>query len=121
MPARIVVVVDEVGFAERTAGILRERGCEAMALPDSMVALEVLESAERIELLITSMDHGDGKPNGLALARMARVRRPGIKVLFVAEPGMERYTAGLGEMLPWPVCVLDVVERAVSLMEAEDG
>ena len=121
MPAHIVVVLDEPGFAEHTAEILRERGYEAMALPDSMAALDQLEGAERIEFLITSLDHGDGKPNGIALARMARLRKPGIKVIFVAEPGMERYTAGLGEMMPWPVGVLDVVERAASLLEAEDG
>jgi CheY-like chemotaxis protein len=117
----MLVVLDEPGFAERTAALLLDRGYEAMALVDPMVALEALEDAERIELLITSMDHGDGKPNGIALARMARLRKPHIKVLFVAAPGMERYTAGLGELLPWPICVSDVVQRAICLTEASDG
>jgi hypothetical protein len=45
-----------------------------------MTALELLERAERLELLVTSLDLAPGKPNGIALGRMARLKRPGIHV-----------------------------------------
>jgi hypothetical protein len=70
MPARIVIVHDEPEFAEA----------------NSMSGIDALEHAEHIELLIARVRFPSGTPNGAALARMARLKRPGIKVLFAAFP-----------------------------------
>ena len=35
-------------------------------------------------MLVTGVDFGDGKPNGVALARMAKVKRPGLQAVFVS-------------------------------------
>ena len=51
-----------------------------------MAALDALENAQRVEVLITRVRFPPGKPNGIALALMARHKRPGIKVLFTARP-----------------------------------
>lgn len=82
MPARVVVVLGP-DLSEETATALGKAGYEAAAFADPMIALDALESAERVELLITRLDFGDGKPNGIALARMTRHKRPKIAVIFV--------------------------------------
>ena len=67
-----------------------------------MTATDALEHPVHIELLITRVRFPEGTPNGVALARMARVKRPGIKVLFTSFPEVEMHTDGLGEFLPRP-------------------
>jgi len=54
-----------------------------------------VESAHLIELLVTCPNFPEGRPNGVALARMARTKRPGIKVLFVGPAELEQYAVGL--------------------------
>jgi hypothetical protein len=53
-------------------------------LADPMAALDVLEAAPPIEVLVTRVQFGHGKLHGIALARMARMRCLGLKVLFTA-------------------------------------
>ena len=43
-----------------------------------MSGIDALEHPKRIELLITRVRFPAGTPNGAALARMARLKRPGI-------------------------------------------
>jgi len=112
MPARTVVVLDETGTSEAVARALNEAGHEAVALADSMIALNALESASRVELLITCLHFAPGNPNGIALSRMARVKRPGIKVIFVGSADLEPHTAGLGEFIQAPVSVAEIVSHA---------
>src|SRR5690242_7531024 len=103
MPARVVVVLNEPEIAEEAASALRAQGQDALALVDPMAALEALEGAERIEALVTCLDFAPGKPNGIALGRMARLKRPGIRVLFVGPTDLEELSEGLGTFLPFPV------------------
>jgi hypothetical protein len=50
-----------------------------------VLVFDALTDADRIELLITSVNFAAGQPNGVSLARMARMRRPGLTVLFIGE------------------------------------
>jgi DNA-binding response OmpR family regulator len=118
MPARIVVVVDERTFGEEVAEILVNAGYEAIAVPDSMVALDALESASLIELLIASLDFPVGKPNGVSLALMARIRRPGMKVVFVGSPVYATFAAELGDIIPTPASASQIVQHAMRLLES---
>ena len=120
MPAQVVVVLDEPEFANRVATAVRAAGCEAATFTDSMAALDALEAAHRVELLVTSVDFAPGKPNGIALARMTRPRRPGIKVLFVGAAGLERHTDGLGKFMPVPISESELVRAAMRLLQAEE-
>ena len=79
MPARIVVVHDDPEFVDQLQSALRRAGRDVAAFADLMDALAALDAAQRIEVLITRMQFPPGKPNGLALARMARHKRPGIR------------------------------------------
>lgn len=117
MPARIVVVLNEQEIAEEAASALRARGQDALALFDPMTALEALEAAERIEVLVTSLDFPPGKPNGIALGRMARLKRPGIRVLFVGPADLEELAEGLGIFMPAPVTGPQVVEGVFQTLD----
>ena len=117
MPARVVFVLDEPGFADETASALQAQGHDALALSDPMTALELLERAERLELLVTCLDFPPGKPNGIALGRMARLKRPGTRVLFVGPADLEKHAAGLGRFLTSPVTVPQVVEGVLQTLE----
>jgi DNA-binding NtrC family response regulator len=117
MPARVVVVLNEPGFADKTASALRAQGHDALALADPMTALELLEQAERVELLLTCLDFPPGKPNGIALGRMARLKRPGIRVLFVGPADLEKHTEGLGTFLTSPVGVPQLVGGVLRMLD----
>ena len=88
-----------------------------MALADPMTALEALEGAERIEVLVTCLDFAPGKPNGIALGRMARLKRPGIRVLFVGPADLANHVEGLGTFLTSPVSVPQVVEGVLRMLD----
>ena len=83
-----------------------------------MTALELLERAQRLELLVTTcLDFAPGKPNGIALGRIARLKRPGIRVLFVGPADLEKHAAGLGTFLTSPVTVPQVVEGVLRMLD----
>src|SRR5580700_1922636 len=103
MPARIVVVSEDSALSDATVATLRERGYDAIAIPDSMDALDALESAERIEVLVTSAEFRPGKPNGVALARLTKLRRPELQVLFMGTADFARFIEGVGLFMPMPV------------------
>lgn len=117
MPARIVVVLDEPGFADKVVHAARAAGYDAASLPDSMAALDALGGAVRTEVLVTCLDHGPNNPNGVSLALMARSKKPGIRVVFVGDKGLAHYAAGLGTFLATPVGVKQVIEHATSALD----
>jgi PleD family two-component response regulator len=120
MPAQVVVVLDDLEFADQAVRGLVAQNYEAIALPDPLAALDALESAVRVELLITCTIHAEGQPNGVSLALMAKAKRRDVKVIFVGTPEQAQYTEGLGTFLTSPVTVEVVVETAVSLLTDED-
>ena len=117
MPARVVVVLDEPRFADETASALRAQGHDALALADPMTALELMERAEQLELLVTCLDFAPGKPNGIALGLMAKQKRPGIRVLFVGPADLEKLAEGVGTFMTSPVSVPQVVEGVLRMLD----
>ena len=80
-----------MAFGDATARVLRAAGFEVFLAPDHRLALEDLESTRPIDLLITDIVMPD-RVNGVALSRMARMRRPGLKVIYLTGydiPGLE--------------------------------
>lgn len=116
MPAQIVVVHNDTEFAGPVSRSLREDGYDVMVFPDPLVALNALEAAERVELLITRVEFPAGRSNGMALALMARRKRPGVPVLFVCRPQFRKDVEDLGEVLTTPVSIAEVVEAATRLL-----
>ena len=99
---------------------LRAAGYDVVAFLDSMSGIDALEHPKRIELLITRVRFPAGTPNGAALARMARLKRPGIKVLFVSFPEVRQHTEGLGEFLPRPISTDELLETVGRMLDRHD-
>ena len=87
---------------------LRSDGHEVRAFTDPMSALGALDEAKRVDVLITRVIFPPGQPNGVAIARTARLKRPGVKILFAALPEMREHTDGLGEFLPAPASPAEI-------------
>lgn len=79
----ILLVDDDEACAFATAAYLTDCGHEVISVQSSMKALEVLEAADQIDLVLTDLVLGSGEPNGISLARMARMKRSGIKLMLM--------------------------------------
>ena len=100
---RILVVDDDKICGDATARVLRAAGFEVWLAPDHRLALEDLESTRPVDLLITDIVMPD-RVNGVALSRMARMRRPELKVIYLTAydiPGVE--DDAMGPVLRKPV------------------
>ena len=76
MPGQIVVIHDDVEFLKENVTTLQYAGYAVVAFTNSMTATDALLSSH-IELLITRVRFPGNRPNGVALGRMARIKRPG--------------------------------------------
>ena len=107
----VLVVEDEPVVRALVVEVLGGMGYRTLEAADGALALQVLESRQPVDLLLT--DVGLPKINGRQLADAARVQRPALKVLFMTgyaenaamsngflEPGMEMITK------PFPVAKL---------------
>jgi PAS domain S-box-containing protein len=95
----VLVVEDQDVVRFLIVEILEDLGYRALECADSTAALRIIQSSQRVDLLVS--DIGLPGLNGRQLADAARVKRPSIKVLFVTgyaenaagsaflEPGME--------------------------------
>ena len=79
--ARILLVDDDSAVREITATILRDRGYGVIEAGSGGAALDALDAAPAIDLLL--VDFAMPGMNGAELAREAQARRPGLPVLFV--------------------------------------
>ena len=116
MPARVVVTHDDPEFLTRVTEALRDVGHDAAAFAAPMLALGALEAAKTVDVLVTRIGFPKGKPNGVSLAHMARHKRPGIRVLFIAREQFKEHAAGLGEFMPPPFSVPGVVDAVGRLL-----
>jgi CheY-like chemotaxis protein len=80
--ARILLVDDDESFRYAAERALRQSGCDVVAAPDYRLALAMLEGGQRFDLLVTDILMPD-RIHGFALARMARMRQLGLKVLYM--------------------------------------
>jgi DNA-binding NtrC family response regulator len=112
----ILLVDDDEVFRETTAKLLRAAGYEVRLAPDFRLALQTLESDEPVDLLIVDIVMPD-RVNGLALARMARLRRPNLKIIYVSGYDLTDVSdQALGPILRKPVdadLLVDEIRRAI--------
>src|SRR5215813_5036966 len=93
---QILLVKDDEVLRDATAAMLRSAGYAVQVAPDHRLALELLEGDERIDLLLTDVVMPD-RANGLALSRMARMRRRDLRVIYISGydiPGWEHEALG---------------------------
>jgi CheY-like chemotaxis protein len=117
-PSCILVVDDDQVFADALAQVIRSAGHEVQIAPDYRLALEVLESDAPVDLLVCDIVMPD-RVNGLALGRMARLRRAELKIIYMTGhdiPGVE--DEALGPVLRKPIdndLLVAEIERALVL------
>src|SRR5690242_1036467 len=79
----VLLVDDDEAFSYVAARALELAGFEVLTAPDHRLALEILEGSQPLDLLITDLVMPD-RVNGFALARMGRMKRLGLKILYVS-------------------------------------
>ena len=80
----MLVVHEDADTRELALGALRAADHEAVAFVDPIVALDAIEADSRVRVLVTGATFPAGKPNGVSLGCMVRVKRPGVKIVFLA-------------------------------------
>jgi CheY-like chemotaxis protein len=78
----VLIIDDEPSIRMLIAEVLEETGYAAIEAPDGPSGLRLLQSAKRIDLLITDLGLPGGM-NGRQVAAAARLLKPGLKVLFI--------------------------------------
>ena len=120
MPAAVLVVHDEQSTRELAVSALRAAFLEAVGFADPMAALDAIEASSHVRVLVTHVMFGRDKLNGIAFARMILVKRPAIKVVFVALEEYARHAEGLGVFLPMPLNPDIFVATVSRLLVARD-
>jgi CheY-like chemotaxis protein len=116
----ILVVEDDEASAYAITRTLQLGGYSVLLAPDYRDALKLLDSARAIDLLLTDVRLPAGTPHGFALGRMARMRRPDLRILYLTGlsdiPEAETANA-LGRILRKPIepgQLLAEIARALS-------
>ena len=78
----LLVVDDEPTVRLLITDLLADLGYRAIVVADGVAALEVLQSGEHLDLLLTDVGLPGGM-NGLQLANAGRLARPDLRVLFI--------------------------------------
>src|SRR3954463_3977007 len=97
MPAPICLVHNDRTMRAPMLAALRAAGYEVAAFEDPLRAFEAVEAGGRVRVLVTRIDFGSGKLNGIALARMVKLKRLPIGTVFVARRQFQEVAEGLGE------------------------
>jgi CheY-like chemotaxis protein len=112
----ILFVDDDEPFGEASAKALRSAGYDVEVAPDYRLALEHLESKRAIDLLVTDIVMPQ-RVNGLALGRMARLRRPDIKIIYLTAYDIPNISnEALGPVLRKPIDLDQIVEEVKSAL-----
>ncbi len=94
----VLVVDDEVVLRMLMLDVLQENGYRALEAMNGPTALKILESDQRIDLLVTDVGLPGGM-NGRQIADAARRTRPDLKVLFITGYA-ENAVIGNGHLAP---------------------
>ena len=93
--AIILLVDDDSAVREVTSAMLTELGYVVLEAGSGGAALELLEHSQKIDLML--VDFAMPGMNGAEVSRLARLRRPGMPVLFVTGYADRAALAGVSE------------------------
>jgi hypothetical protein len=119
MPAQVVLAHDIEDFATEAAA--PERGLRGRRVYGSTRGTGRARSGRNRPSPNHEVNFPPGKPNGVSLALMTRTRRPNIRIVFAAVAETEPYTVGIGEFLPMPVHIPDLVATVLRLLPKTIG
>jgi CheY-like chemotaxis protein len=116
--AHILVVEDDATLGQALCKVLTHEGYGVVFASDFRSALEILEGDQQLDLLLVDIVMPNSV-NGLALARMARLRRRNLRVVYVSGyniPGVEDEL--LGPILRKPVDERLLIEEIEKVLAA---
>jgi CheY-like chemotaxis protein len=79
----ILIVEDDDAWLKVVQAMLERAGHQVSGFPDYRGALELIEGQDPIDLLLTDIQLPTDTPHGLSLARMAKLRRRRLPILFM--------------------------------------
>jgi DNA-binding NtrC family response regulator len=121
MPAQVVIVHKDQTFRSKAASAVAAEGCSVATYRDALAAMNALEGARLLEVLITSLNFEIGRSNGVSLARMARFRKSSIQTIFLVEPDMQDSPPDLqdlGILLFEPISLVTLVETVRECLDS---
>ena len=92
----ILLVDDDLALGGVIKDYLSEEDFEVIHVNDSMVALGVLDTGRKIDLLLTDIVMPEGMPHGVSLALMARRYVQDVEILFMT--GHPHVLEAVGEL-----------------------
>ncbi len=113
---RILLVDDEDGFRYTAEKALRDAGYDVRIAGDYQKALDILAGPEHLDLMVTDIVMPKGI-NGFALARMARMRRLDLKLLYVTSYDVPTNEA-VAKILRKPITDSDLVHEVDQALAA---
>ncbi|MBI6743487.1 hybrid sensor histidine kinase/response regulator [Pseudomonas syringae] len=118
----VLVVEDETVVRSLIVEVLCELGYQACEAADAQEAIPILESRQRIDLMIS--DVGLPGMNGRQLADLAQLRRPGLKVLlatgYAEGSNVSGYLASNMEIITKPFAI-DTLANKIREMRKSSG
>jgi CheY-like chemotaxis protein len=78
----VLVVEDNEAFAYAISRSILAAGHRVVNAPDTLAALDALDAGP-VDLVVTDIRMPPGKPHGFAFARMARMRRPQLPIVYM--------------------------------------
>ena len=112
MPAQVVIVHEDRDFATAAVAAFEARGFSIIHYHDALAAMEALAEASAIEFLITCLEFGEGRSNGIALAYMVRLRNQAVRCVFIGPSDPLNQAEGEGVRLPTSATVADLLAAA---------
>ena len=103
LPALVIVVHNESDTCELAVVALQAAGHEVADFADPMQALNAVRASSHARILITRIDFGPGRLNGVALAQMVQAKQRSIQAIFIGRPENHHHTKGVGVFLPVPL------------------
>ena len=118
-PGAVLVVEDEMLVQMLILDVVSDLGLPSFEATDGPSALAILETSERIDLLVS--DVGLPGMDGRKLVEAARALRPGLKVLFVTGYGEALDLAAFGggvDMISKPFALDDLSAKIAAMVAA---
>jgi DNA-binding NtrC family response regulator len=83
-PPHVVVVDDDPFFLRAVVRVLEQQQLRVTSAGNFASAIEIIESEEPVDLLLTDVGLGPNSPHGLVLSNMARLRRHHLKIILMS-------------------------------------
>ena len=106
----VLLLENDRSAFDGTAGALRRANYGVVHATTAVDALDIVRSARRLDLLIAAVQI-PGQPSGFTVARMARLRRPELPVIYVGSA--EQIDAKEADRALGPVLPLSLSDEAL--------